>query len=120
MYINIFKKKGQNVILVIWFLLCIFPGDCFLLGCGAKDLSHQSAEKEAIILTHADSDISVAMADLHCTNCCLLCSHNIVVDLCYVSSFFLVILFSRFKAFHFSHFKNILSAIIYHPPRLTT
>ena len=116
---TIFFQKGLTSILVIWVLLCILPGDCFLLGCGEEDLLYQCAEEETIVSSYANGDFPIAIGDSHCTNCCLLCSHNIVMDLCQFSPILLIIQSRRFKAVHFNHFKNTLSAIIYHPPRLT-
>ena len=113
----IFLKKGLLGILVIWFLLCIVPGDCLLLGCDEKDLLH-CAEKELVLLSHNDADSHIPMGDQHCSHCCVLCAHNFVMGLLQNSSLFLSSSSSLFKTLHFNHSKSIFQTIIYHPPRI--
>src|SRR3972149_3021641 len=73
---TIFIKGGLKSILAIWFLLCILPGDCFLLGCVEKDSFHCN-ETETVVSSQTDADSPIPSADLHCPNCCVLCKHTI-------------------------------------------
>jgi len=73
---TIFIKGGLKSILAIWFLLCILPGDCFLLGCVEKDSFHCN-ETETVVSSQTDADSPIPSADLHCPNCCVLCAHNL-------------------------------------------
>lgn len=113
-----FFKKILTGILLIWFFLCILPGDCLLLGCAEKN-SLYCTEKESVIVTHIDADSSIPLDVSHCSNCCALCAHNIVMGLLQDSSLFLCSPSSRVKTIHFNHSKSIIQAVIYHPPRLT-
>src|SRR5574342_661156 len=96
-------KKSLKSILVIWFFLCIFPGDCFLLHCAEKE-PFFCAEKEPAILSHKDADSSIPSCETHCPNCCVLCVHNLVMHLCQNPSFTLTSLSSRFKIPQFNYF----------------
>ena len=112
-----FLKEGLKGILVIWFLLCILPGDCFVLGCVEKDSFH-CGETETVVSSQTDDDSPIPSADSHCPTCCVLCAHNLVLHVFQKSSFTFTNTSSRFKTQPFNHFKNIFQTIIYHPPRL--
>ena len=112
-----FLKEGLKGILVIWFLLCILPGDCFVLGCVEKDSFH-CGETETAVSSQTDDDSPIPSADSHCPTCCVLCAHNLVLHVFQDSSFTFTNTSSRFKTQPFNHFKNIFQTIIYHPPRL--
>ena len=114
-----FLKEGLKGILVIWFLLCILPGDCFVLGCVEKDSFH-CGETETVVSSQTDDDSPIPSADSHCPTCCVLCAHNLVLHVFQDSSFTFTNTSSRFKTQPFNHFKNILQTSIYHPPRLFT
>ena len=112
-----FLKKDFIVALTFWFILCILPGDCFVLGCGEKDSFH-SGERESAVLSHTGDCSSVPSDDQHCSHCCLLCSHNLVIGLLQNSLLFLRVSSSWLQHIRFDHFKSIFQTIIYHPPRL--
>lgn len=114
---TIFFKKGLQSILMIWFLLCILPGDCLLLGCVEDDVFHCS-EEESVIISHNDTHSPLPIDDHHCSHCCLLCAHNLVMGLLQNSLLFLSSPSSWFQSLHSNHFKSIFQTIIYHPPRL--
>lgn len=113
----VFLNNSFIGILIVWFLLCILPGDCFLLGCGEKDSFHCS-ERESAGLSHHDDSSSLPSDDQHCSHCCLLCAHNVVMGLLQNSSLFISSPSSRFQTRPCNHFKSIFQTIIYHPPRL--
>ena len=115
----IFFKKGLTGILIVWFFLCILSGDCFLLGCGEKGLSH-CTEKETVVVscTNTNTNSSIPVGDTHCPNCCVLCAHNLVMDVFQAPSYQISTPSSLFKVYHNNHVKNILQTVIYHPPRL--
>ena len=113
-----FLKKCLKSILIIWFLLCILPGDCLVLGCVEKDLSHCVA-KESAVSSHNNDCSSIPTDDPCCPDCCLLCTHNLVLHVFQKSSFTFTNTSSRFKTQPFDHPNNIFQTIIYHPPRLT-
>jgi hypothetical protein len=114
----IFLKKAFIGIMVIWFLLCILPGDCLVLGCVEKDLFHCD-QKETVVLSQNDTPSSVPEGNPHCQNCCVLCANNLVLHVFQDSSFAFTNTSSRLKTQPFNHFKNVFQTIIYHPPRLT-
>jgi hypothetical protein len=116
---TIFFKRGLKTILAVWFLLCIFPGDCLFLGCVEKGLMYCD-ERGTVILSHDNVDSPIAMDDQHCPNCCAMCTHNLVVGLLQNSSLFFSSPSSRLKPLDFNHSKGILQTIIYHPPRLAS
>ncbi|MCC6324861.1 MAG: hypothetical protein L3J18_05890 [Candidatus Brocadia sp.] len=116
MHKTIFCKKTMQGILMIWFLLCILPGDCLLLGCVEGDVLH-CAEKEAAVISHQDVLDSLPMDDQHCSHCCLLCTHNLVMGLLQKSFLFLNRSPRWVQTLHVNHFKSIFQTIIYHPPR---
>ena len=113
----VFLQKGLQSILVIWFFLCILPGDCLVLGCVEKDSLH-CAEKESVILSQNGTDSSIPVGVSHCSKCCVLCAHNLVIGLLQNSSLFLSSSSSWFKPLHCNHPQSILQTVIYHPPRL--
>jgi len=113
-----FIKRSIKSILVIWFFLCILPGDCLVLGCVEKDLFHCD-QKETVVLSQNDTTSPVPEGNPHCQNCCVLCAHNLVLHIFQNASFIFASTPSRFKTQPFNHFKNIFQTIIYHPPRLT-
>ena len=115
---TIYIKYGLKSILVIWFLLCILPGDCFVLGCVENDLFHCD-QKESVIISKNDADSSIPQSNPHCQNCCVLCAHNLVLYLFQNTSFAFAVTPGWLKAQPFNHSKNIFQTIIYHPPRLT-
>ena len=114
----IFLKKGFIVILAIWFLLCILPGDCLVLGCAERDSFH-CGERESAVSSHNDDCSSIPTDDPCCPNCCVLCANNLVLHVFQDTSFPFTNTSSRLKIQPFNHFKNIFQTIIYHPPRLT-
>lgn len=114
-----FLQKGFKGILVIWFLLCILPGDCLLLGCGGGDDFHCHEKESTLVSQHCDN-ASVPQDDQHCPNCCVLCAHNVILDVLQNSSFPRIHSSRRFKTFSFKRPMNIFQTVIYHPPRLTT
>src|SRR3990167_8986214 len=83
---TMFLKEGLKGILVIWFLLCILPGDCFVLGCVEKDSFH-CGETETAVSSQTDDDSPIPSADSHCKTCCVLCAHNLVLHVFQDSSF---------------------------------
>jgi hypothetical protein len=113
----IFLKKGFIVILTVWFLLCILPGDCLVLGCGENDSFHCD-EMESAVLSHNDDCSSIPSDDRHCSHCCLLCTHNLVFGLLQNALLVCNSFFRWFQPLQFGHFKSIFQTIIYHPPRL--
>lgn len=115
---TIYIKYGLKSILVIWFFLCILPGDCFVLGCVENDLFHCD-QKESVITSKNDADSSIPQSNPHCQNCCMLCAHNLIVYVSKEFSFSFTSPYSWFKAPPFIHFNEILQTLIYHPPRLT-
>ncbi len=114
----IFLKKAFIGILTVWFLLCILPGDCLLLGCGEKDTAC-CVEKESTVLSHKDGCSSIPEDDPCCPTCCLLCAHNIVMHVFQNASFAFISTPSRLNPQPFNHHKNVFQTTIYHPPRLS-
>ena len=114
-----FLKEGLKGILVIWFLLCILPGDCFVLGCVETNSFH-CGEKEPAVLSYNDNCASTSTDDPCCPNCCVLCANNLILHLFQDSLFTFTNTSSRLKTQPFNHFTNILQTTIYHPPRLFT
>lgn len=113
---NVFRKSLKGI-LVIWFVLCILPGDCLLLGCGEKDV-FQSGAKEVVCHFHNATDSSVPLDGSHCPDCCALCSHNLVFHF-YQDSLYSFCNFNHcLKILSCRHSSNILQAVIYHPPRI--
>ena len=114
-----FLRKGFKGIFVIWFVLCILPGDCFLLGCGERDAFCCHEKESTSVSQHCDNS-SIPQEDQHCSNCCVLCAHNVILYVLQNSSFPHICSSSRLKTFSFKRPKSIFQAVIYHPPRLTT
>ncbi|MBI2470359.1 MAG: hypothetical protein HYV59_03845 [Planctomycetes bacterium] len=115
----IFFKRGFIGILVVWFLLCILPGDCLVLGCAEKDSFH-CTERESAVLSHNDTCPSIPEDKPHCQNCCVLCAHNLVLHLFQNPPFSFTGTPGRFKTISVDHPNRIFQTIIYHPPRLFT
>lgn len=114
-----FLKKGFEGILVLWFLVCILPGDCLLLGCAGNDVSPCSENKSAVV-PHADAGSCIPPDGQHCPNCCMLCAHNLVMHISQNSSSGFADSPSLLAPTLCSHSNSIFQTIIYHPPRLTT
>lgn len=115
---SIFLHKGIKGILALWFLLCILPGDCLLLGCGEQD-ANRCAGEETAIASHHDADDCTPPDDDHCTDCCVLCAHNLVVHVCQTPSHVFIHSSIRARMFLAPHADTIFQTVIYHPPRLT-
>src|SRR3989339_975529 len=107
---TIFMKGGLKSILAIWFLLCILPGDCFVLGWAEKDSFH-CGERESAVLSQNDDCSSIPTDDPCCPDCCLLCTHNLVLHVFQKSSFTFTNTSSRFKTQPFDHPNNIFQTI---------
>lgn len=116
---TIYIKYSLKSILVIWFFMCILPGDCLVLGCVEKDLFHCD-QKETVVLSQNDTSSPVPEGNPHCQNCCILCAHNLFLHLFQNTSFAFTGTHGWLKAQPFNYPKNIFQTIIYHPPRLTT
>ena|SRR3990167_338816 len=116
---TMFLKEGLKGILVIWFLLCILPGDCLVLGCAEKDSFYCVQKEYDAVSSHHDDCSSIPTDDPCCPNCCALCANNLVLHVFQDSSFVFTSPSSRIKTPLFSHFDTIFQTNIYHPPRLT-
>ncbi|UJS17011.1 MAG: hypothetical protein L3J17_14000 [Candidatus Jettenia sp.] len=115
---TIFLKRALQTILVLWFFVCILPGDCLLLGCAEKHAFH-CTENESVTVTHNATDPSLPQDNSHCSDCCVLCIHNLVMHMNQNSPYTLAGSFYRFKVPLFKQSNTIFQSIIYHPPRLT-
>ncbi|MBM4056377.1 MAG: hypothetical protein FJ264_17235 [Planctomycetes bacterium] len=112
-----FFKKLFSGILVVWFLLCILPGDCLLLGCTEESLS-RCTEDNSVILPHCNEHTSVVLDDSHCSDCCVLCAHNIVLHITQYFPFTHMNPSGKDITQHTNRFKNIFLTIIFRPPRI--
>lgn len=117
MFRIIFLKKGLKTFLILWLLLCILPGDCFILGCGEKDISY-STHSESVTLSHHDACCST-QDDRHCPDCCVLCANNITLHILPCTSFPRNSSSLWLRTPPLNHPNSIFQKIIYHPPRLT-
>lgn len=115
---SMYKHTIIKTIVVIWFLLCIVPGDCLLLDCAGENAS-ACHEKASAILSCGNADTCFPQTDAHCPNCCTLCANHLVLPLFQNFSFVFTSPASLVKMPLFTHFDGIFQTLIYHPPRLT-
>ena len=107
-----------KTILILWFFLCIVPGDCLLLDCAGENTS-ACHNKAFTVLIHDYADPCIPQTDSHCPNCCTLCANHLVMPLFQNFSFVFTTPTSLVKIPLFTHFDSVFQTIIYHPPRLT-
>lgn len=120
MYTNkhkiIFSKISFHSILILWFFLCILPGDCLLLGCTEEAVSHYTVN-ESITITNSSSNCFTPEDNPHCTICCLLCTHNLTIHLQQSPSLTFTGPSYRLRGSLLKYFDTIFQNTFYRPPR---
>jgi len=118
-YVGMNNQPIIKTILVLWFFLCIVPGDCLLLDCAGENASACHEKASAVLCCGDDADTCIPQTDSHCPNCCTLCANHLVMPLFQNDSFVFTTPTSLVKIPLFTHVDSVFQTIIYHPPRLT-
>lgn len=109
-------RKIFYSILAVWFLLCILPGDCLLLGCTEEGTSH--CNEEPSVVSSSDNDHTAAPGNAsHCSTCCVLCAHNLILYTSHYHSNTHMDLIGNCAFIPTNRFNAIFQTIIFRPPR---